>query len=58
MHIFVDDNIEYIFGEYRVNWDEARVICLSYKAELATIDTDRKAQTAIHVIIDNDLRKY
>lgn len=57
MYIFVDDNTEYIFGGYRVNWDEARVICLSYKTDLATIDTDRKAQTAIHVIID-DLHKY
>ncbi|XP_072750603.1 macrophage mannose receptor 1-like isoform X2 [Anoplolepis gracilipes] len=57
-HIFVDDNVEYIFCGYRVTWDEARVICLSYKAELATVDTDRKVQTAIHAIVDNNLPIY
>lgn len=57
-HTFVQDSVDYIFCKYRVTWDEARIICLSYKAELATMDSDRKARVAIHTIVDSDLRKY
>lgn len=56
-HTFVHDSVEYIFYEYHVTWDEARMMCLSYKAELATVDSDRRARAAIRAIADSDLRE-
>lgn len=57
-HSFVHDNTEYILCGYGVTWHEARVICSSYKAELATVDTDRQARAVSRAIADSDLREY
>ncbi|XP_032662642.1 uncharacterized protein LOC116840255 [Odontomachus brunneus] len=54
-HTFVHDETEYILCSYGVTWHEACVICLSYKAELATVNTDRQAQVVSREIADSDL---
>ncbi|KAG7188671.1 hypothetical protein KM043_008294 [Ampulex compressa] len=51
---FFHDDAVYIFYDQRVSWDEARVICLSYKAQLATIDGNERAEFIARSIIDSN----
>ena len=43
IEIITFDNIEYTFYDYRVTWEEARIICLEYESELATLDVEENA---------------
>ncbi|XP_033209495.1 uncharacterized protein LOC117168167 isoform X2 [Belonocnema kinseyi] len=43
VEIFNFDDVEYLFFVYQVTFDEARVICLNYKAQLAVLNTKEKA---------------
>lgn len=50
---FVHGDSEYIFCGYRVPWNEARIICMSYKAELATLNTEGDSNFIAEAITDS-----
>ncbi|XP_015610535.1 uncharacterized protein LOC107275188 isoform X2 [Cephus cinctus] len=51
---FVFQDIEYLLCGYRVTWDEAHIICLSYKAQLATLDSEPKSDFVVRAIAESN----
>lgn len=49
------DKIEYLFYDYYVTWEEARIICLGYDSQLATLDTEKKATSLTRMTSESSL---
>ena len=57
METVVLNKIEYSFYDYRVTWDEARIICSGRKAQLTSLDTEEKARVITQEASESSLGK-